>query len=297
MGMTNMKQYLVQGVFLLAWSILISANQDCVDGELCNLIDQFEISMKMEGTEIDISWNFNQSEQIFGFQAVIYTEDKEIVYESPMLHQIQRHMKIDKQLNGKSAICVRVYTNSSHVLGEKCEVVEIKDLKIVIGILAGVIFIIPCIIGLSYVIYKDYRNANIDYEKLEKDSMSNHEIDIETNEKMVKEKQSKCKENLAFEAEEVRSACKCGANNSHVHKHQHSGSFFNNQQKSSTSNKKDDSTKPKDVSNVKETDITENAVASDMNKSDKMDSTEAKLFKKIQSDQDMSIGDLSGTHL
>lgn len=130
---------------------------------------QFEISTDISGNEIDITWTFNETISIYGFKPMIYSSsDRTILYESPMLHHSERYMKIGHELDGTNDICVHVYKNSTQILSERCEEVKVSDYKAVIGILAGTIFLIPCIVGLSYVIYQDYRKRNdVHYTKLQ----------------------------------------------------------------------------------------------------------------------------------
>ncbi|XP_045194157.1 uncharacterized protein LOC123549807 [Mercenaria mercenaria] len=151
--------------FLIAGTSLILATPNC--DETCILANQFEVNVEVDGNEISLSWKFNQSKQIYGFQVKIYNTDDSTLYESPILHVSQRAMKLEEELDGKSKICITAFENSTKVLDEKCEKIEIKDLKIVIGILAGTIFLIPCLLALSYVIFKDYKVRQLEnYEKI-----------------------------------------------------------------------------------------------------------------------------------
>lgn len=158
-------------LFLLAGSHLNLANPDCTNDESCDVIGQFEINVEVNGNEIYASWKLNYSETFYGFQTVIYKSDNSIRYKSPILHVSARSMTLEHDLDGKNMICVNVYKNVSTILVEKCEEIEMADLKIIIGILAGVVFLIPCIIGLSYVVYKDIKVTKLDeYDKLNSSS-------------------------------------------------------------------------------------------------------------------------------
>lgn len=167
---------------------------ECQNGETCIQTNQFFIQVNIDGNEIDINWTFNQTKTIYGFQTRIYNSDSSIVYESPVLHQSERSMTVERELDGKSKVCVAVYENSTNIIDEKCENIEITDLKIIIGILAGVIFLIPCIIGISFVIYKDYQNKKQAYGKLESDFKE--KLDVNKKQVLTKEMKTSSKKHI-----------------------------------------------------------------------------------------------------
>ena len=138
---------------------LCSANQNCSNNSCAPIetIHTFEMEAELDGTMIHLSWNFNSSETIYGFSSVILSPDNATLYQSPVLHSDERKMTMNYELtSSEDSICLQVMKNQTEVLAQKCEHVEVSDLKMVIGILAGTIFIIPCIIAMGFIIYKDY---------------------------------------------------------------------------------------------------------------------------------------------
>lgn len=159
-GLTLAFMFLLSGTCTLVKS-------ECSNGETCKTTDYFELEVNIDGDDIELNWKFNNSKMVYGFQARVYKSDRTIVYKSPILHQTERSMTLQQELDGKGEVCVIAYENSTKILDEKCEKIEITDLKIVIGILAGVIFLIPCIIGISYVIYKDFKVQRLEYIEID----------------------------------------------------------------------------------------------------------------------------------
>ena len=138
---------------------LCSTNQNCSNNSCAPIktIHAFEMDAEIEGTIIHLSWNFNSSEPIYGFSSTILSPDNSTLYQSPVLHSDERRMTINYELtNSEDSVCLQVMKNQTEILAQKCEHVEASDLKMVIGILAGTIFIIPCIIAMVLIMYKDH---------------------------------------------------------------------------------------------------------------------------------------------
>lgn len=150
-----MERLLLSLIFLGTGTSLVLCTLDC--DASCVSSNQFELDVRVDGSNIELSWTFNQSKPIYGFQMIIYDDDDYITYESPILHFSERSMSLEHELEGQSKICLAIYENNTKILDKKCDKIVIKDLKIIIGILAGTIFLIPCIAALIYVIYKDYK--------------------------------------------------------------------------------------------------------------------------------------------
>ena len=130
-------------------------NHNCADRSIINL---FEMQTEVGDNEIQISWDFNSSDSIYGFSAIILDEDNATMYVSPILLASERMITIGYEVtNAESLVCLRALINATELLQAKCERIKVSDFKIIIGILAGTIFIIPCIIVMACIIYKDYQ--------------------------------------------------------------------------------------------------------------------------------------------
>ena len=144
---------------------LCSANQNCSNNNCASIetINTFEMKAELDGKIIHLSWNFNSSEPIYGFSSTILSSNNSTLYQSPVLHSDERKMTINYELtNSEDSICLQVMKNQTEILAQKCEQVEASDLKMIIGILAGTTFIIPCIIVMGLIVYKDHHVRKLD---------------------------------------------------------------------------------------------------------------------------------------
>ena len=130
-------------------------NHNCAD---ISNINVFAMQTEVGDNEIQLSWDFNSSDSIYGFNAVILDEDNATMYVSPILLASERMITIGYEVtNVESLVCLRALINATELLQAKCERIKVSDFRIIIGILAGTIFIIPCIIVMVCIIYKDYQ--------------------------------------------------------------------------------------------------------------------------------------------
>ena len=157
-------------IFLLASAQLCLTNQNCSYNNCRQeaTIYMFDMKTELGEKEVHISWEFNSSIPIYGFCSVILDKEKSVIYRSPMLQSNERKMTLSYELtDSDSLVCLRVMVNQTEILDQKCDSVEVSDLKIIIGILAGTIFIIPCIIAMACILYKDYNvRKQESYEQL-----------------------------------------------------------------------------------------------------------------------------------
>ena len=146
-------------VILMVSFTMCSANQNC-SNNICEPTETsytFAMEAELDGTIIHLSWNFNSSVPIYGFCSKILSPDNSTLYQSPVLHSNERKMTINYELtNSEDSICLQALINQTVILAQKCEQVEVSYLKIIVGILAGTIFIIPCVLAFVFIIYKDY---------------------------------------------------------------------------------------------------------------------------------------------
>lgn len=116
------------------------------------------MDVELDGEKIHLSWDFNSSVPIYGFSGVILDPENSALYQSPVVQSTERKLTMNYALkDSKNSVCLRALANQSVVLVQVCKNVEVSDLKIIVGILAGTIFIIPCIVAMMFIIYKDYK--------------------------------------------------------------------------------------------------------------------------------------------
>lgn len=173
----------------------------CHNTVQCELIQAFDVTMDVKNDEAALSWSFNSSHNFYGFRATI-TNDDGIFYESPLMHIEERKVTVKKELkSGKNEFCLQVWYNSSATTLVKCNTFTQTDFKAVIGILAGTIFILPCIVGLLFIIYKDRKvSAQEQYSYLKAEADKENQQLIIT-EKKPDEKKGK---------EKAKTACGVG---------------------------------------------------------------------------------------
>uniref|UniRef100_A0A2C9K5B2 Fibronectin type-III domain-containing protein n=1 Tax=Biomphalaria glabrata TaxID=6526 RepID=A0A2C9K5B2_BIOGL len=102
--------------------------------------------------------------QFTGF-AVTYSNEKNEHYDSPVLEKTSREFdlpSLDRDMT--YTICVYVVGNAS-VLSHACTNYNQDSMKIVVGIMAGVVFLIPCVIALIWLLRKD-KKMMFAYDKL-----------------------------------------------------------------------------------------------------------------------------------
>ncbi|KAH9495950.1 hypothetical protein Btru_013808 [Bulinus truncatus] len=109
-----------------------------------------------EGIEkVTTYWTFHQSGTgLTGF-IVTYRNEKREHFDSPVLDSQSREFalpQLDKELT--YTICVHAMVNQSE-LQQACTDLQEQSLKIVVGIMAGVVFLIPCVIALVWLLRKD----------------------------------------------------------------------------------------------------------------------------------------------
>ncbi|XP_052816992.1 uncharacterized protein LOC128243328 [Mya arenaria] len=150
-----------------------TAQGSCSGSGNCETNNPLLIEVDVSGDEINIKWSFNATgSQVYGFRAQIYNNDEKLIFESPVLLNSETNMVLTLELDGKNSVCLKVLANATTSLLEKCEEVKINDLKMVIGILAGTIFLFPCTIALTYIVLKDRKiHKGEEYSKLEYESV------------------------------------------------------------------------------------------------------------------------------
>ena len=112
--------------------------------------------------KIFLHWSNLNSSLIYAYRVDVREEDEEdeYFYGPVTIHPSSNSFKIDSYEleNTRLHVCLHVMANESYDLHTKCIYVENESMNSIVGILAGIIFLIPCIIGLSLVIYHDRKH-------------------------------------------------------------------------------------------------------------------------------------------
>ncbi|XP_071175919.1 leucine-rich repeats and immunoglobulin-like domains protein 2 [Mytilus edulis] len=144
------------------------------------IIDKLKLKTEKEDDGVSITWRSYNNSNFYGYDITIFNEDGNKIYHSPTLHQsATKYSAQSSELrNGKYQVCLNVLQNETHSAGRVCNEISYLDLQIIVGILAGVIFLIPCIVALVYIIcldkkrfllYDDYDELSVSTEEKEKD--------------------------------------------------------------------------------------------------------------------------------
>ena len=137
----------------------------CLNTELCKTIAYMRITSLIKENEISLTWDFNSTNTFYGFQVKMMNLDKEVFYNSPILHISNMRMNFLTELpDSRSSICLQVLYNSSLPVGQTCNDIKINDLRIIVGILAGVVFLVPCALVLGVILYKDKQMRYFHYQ-------------------------------------------------------------------------------------------------------------------------------------
>lgn len=134
------------------------------------------LESEKESDGISLQWNrYNSSGFTFyGYEITILDENGQKIFTSPTLHNSARkYSAATSELhNGKYKICLNILHNETQVIGSACNELSYIDLQIIVGILAGVIFLIPCVVALVYIMCLDKRQFLLysDYSEISKSS-------------------------------------------------------------------------------------------------------------------------------
>ncbi|XP_041375784.1 leucine-rich repeats and immunoglobulin-like domains protein 2 [Gigantopelta aegis] len=102
-----------------------------------------------------------------GFKVSYASEDGS--FQSPVLDKTKRLFMFDHvEESGGFTICVHLLENATTTLKQTCHLVVKENYQIIIGILAGVVFLVPCIAAMTYILLKDrrmmYRRVNTEVD-------------------------------------------------------------------------------------------------------------------------------------
>ncbi len=56
---------------------------------------------------------------------------------------------------GSYTVCVHTLLNATYTIKKACETQDSSLVNMVVGILAGTVFLIPCVAAMVYILYKD----------------------------------------------------------------------------------------------------------------------------------------------
>ena len=112
---------------------------------------------------------YNAMELIGGFKVSYTSEDESL--KSPVLDKTKRLFVFDRdEENGDYTVCVYLMeTSTTTTLKTSCHSVVKENYQIIVGVLAGVVFLLPCVAAMMYIFLKDKRmmydpvNTQADY--------------------------------------------------------------------------------------------------------------------------------------
>ncbi|XP_050403549.1 TLR4 interactor with leucine rich repeats [Patella vulgata] len=126
-----------------------------------------KLDVKLLDNQISVVWDVKgDSSFIFGFVVSLKSTGKE-TYKTPILEKTQSSFIVTKSEDESEIdVCVNVLSNKTSVVAMACQSVSSSSLDYVIGILAGVVFLIPCIAALIFILRKDRMMQRLEYSQI-----------------------------------------------------------------------------------------------------------------------------------
>lgn len=116
--------------------------------------------------KIWMHWGRVNSSMVYAYRITVKEEgkDNEYFYGPVTIHPSSDHFTIESfdLKNTKLIVCLHVMANATGRLYKKCVSVEDESLSSIVGILAGIIFLVPCLLALGLVIYYDRNHKRRD---------------------------------------------------------------------------------------------------------------------------------------
>ncbi|KAL8608514.1 hypothetical protein ACOMHN_002747 [Nucella lapillus] len=146
------------------------------------------VDVEESGNTLVISWTLETHDnlRIDGFQLRYMPEEGESIT-SDIVASDQRGLDIDTPgLSDHFMVCLDVLMYTSAVVHQECRNVQGgSGNSMLVGILAGVVFLAPCIVILAYVFFKDSRMSKIPYytignvEDVEKQNLAHGVVSVD----------------------------------------------------------------------------------------------------------------------
>ncbi|KAK3086463.1 hypothetical protein FSP39_018777 [Pinctada imbricata] len=130
---------------------------------------EIDFHSSYQSDTVSAVWSMGENcRHIYGYYLHIRDDDQKVVQDTVLLHPTTTSFTFTdpKLCCGEITICLKALLNNSFVFYQQCQTVYSFHAHMVIGILAGVIFLIPCAFILVYVAYHDYeRNRKSEFSK------------------------------------------------------------------------------------------------------------------------------------
>ncbi|KAK6195576.1 hypothetical protein SNE40_000978 [Patella caerulea] len=144
-----------------------SFEDDCDIADESPLQLAIKLDVKLLDSQVSVVWDVEGDNSfIFGFVVSIQSTGKEM-YKTPILEKTQSSFIITKSEDESQIdVCVNVLSNKTSVVAMACQSVSSSSLDYVIGIMAGVVFLIPCIAALIFILRKDRMMQRLEYSQI-----------------------------------------------------------------------------------------------------------------------------------
>lgn len=129
--------------------------------ELLQNLKDLHYMVEIRKGKIWIHWGHLNSSLIYAYRISVKEESEEGYFYGPVtIHSSSDYFKIESSdlKNTELKVCLQIMTNETFDLYTKCAFVEDESLSSIVGILAGILFLIPCLIALTLVIYYDKKH-------------------------------------------------------------------------------------------------------------------------------------------
>lgn len=133
---------------------------------------ELDLNVDLDEDTLMMNWNPLNETLFYGYKVTVTNLENGKNLKSVILHKsVSEYLSRYGELkSGEFSICLQILNNETSFIHEECKELRNSPLQIVVGILAGVVFLIPCIIALIYIVKKDWiYNKLMGYSEIYKD--------------------------------------------------------------------------------------------------------------------------------
>lgn len=130
------------------------------------------LDVTLDEDTLIMNWTPTNGTLFYGYKVKVTNLENGKTLKSAFLHKSASEFlsRFEELKSGEFSICLQILNNKTSFIHEECKEMRNSSLQIVVGILAGVVFLIPCIIALIYIVKKDrLYNQLLGYREIYKD--------------------------------------------------------------------------------------------------------------------------------
>ena len=153
--------------------------------ELQAYVNNFQFEVALDSVTVTTKWSESNSSLVHGFKLEVRQIDGSAHYDSAVLHpSVSSFANSDPAFCcGTFSVCIRILLNGTYTYHKECQIVDPHSTKFVIGIIAGSVFLIPCVGVLILVYVRDKKHKKeqgykeVPKQEKEKEETGSHSIE------------------------------------------------------------------------------------------------------------------------